>query len=239
MRVLCVAVSLVLAYLPIRSEAGSVLTPIDISPHFNWRIQTLLGAAPSFPDGPLEFYGVPFDRPNGGLNAWNGWYEVNGSMEGLRTIDIQVGLYGAKEVFTLINTMGGEELPGTYATLEFYGSDGGFFQYHLDGNNDIRDYLFGEYTNNINGTSTVNVFSAGHGQYNEVRLDMQKIPLPDEFGQQTLDFIRILDNGGTIHGVLKQRLILNGLTVSAVPEPTSLVLIVAAGTILTGRRFRT
>lgn len=218
---------------------GSVYQPVDISSHFNWRIQTLLGQAPSFPDGPVEFNGVRFDRPASGDNSWNERYAVGGTSAGLLTFDIVVGVFGVTDVFTLINTMGGEQVAGTLATLEFHGSGGAVFQYQLDGNDDIRDYFFGEYTNTINGTSTVNVFGAGSGIYDAVRLDMQTIVLPAEFSNQTLDFIRVLDNGGTAETGY-QRLIISGVTVEAtggIPEP-SLALVLGILWAFTPHRLR-
>lgn len=227
------AVLTVLLVRPAVSETITSLVPVDISQHFNWRVQTLLGNAVYFPDGALTVNGIPFQRPTSGLNAWNGWYEISGSMEGLRTIELEVGVYGVSNVYALINTMGGEQLPGTYAALEFYGSNGAFFDLHLDGNDDVRDYLWGEYTNFINGTSTVNAFTSGSRMYEQVRLDMQAIALPAAFGHETLEKIRIVDNGGTIHGVLKQRLIVSGVTVAAtpVPEPSTLAMFLGLGCI--------
>ena len=70
--------------------------------------------------------------------------------------------------------------------MQFFGAEGPFFGKHLAGNSDIRDYLFGEYTNNINNTITVNVFSAESGIYDEVRLDMQRFVLPLICQTQTL-----------------------------------------------------
>lgn len=37
------------------------------------------------------------------------------------------------DVYTLINTMGGERLAGTYASIEFHGSNGAYFEKVLDG----------------------------------------------------------------------------------------------------------
>lgn len=209
------------------AEGATVLQAVDIAPYCNTRLQDapLLGANESYPDGPIEFNGIPFSRPASGLNAWRAWYRVDGSVEGTRTLDIDVALFGAEEVYTLLNTFGGEQLPGTYASIQFYGDGGAFYEKHLDGNDDVRDYLNGEFTQSINGTSTVNVFTAGSGRYDEVRLDMQKFVLPGEFHNQTLDTIRLVDTGD-IPGTVFQRLLLSGVTVAAapVPEPTSLAL---------------
>lgn len=207
---------------------GAMLQTVDIGPYCNTRIQEypLLGAADQFPEGPVVFEGIPFSRPEDGNNAWRGWYSIDGDMEGLRILEIDVDIYGAMEVFTLLNTFGGELLVGTFASVQFFGAEGGFFEKYLDGDSDIRDYLVGDdqYANNINNVSTINVFSAGSGR-DEVRLDMQMIVLPEIFQTQTLDRIRLVDNGGTNPSVVKQRLLFSGVTVTAVPEPSSFVLL--------------
>lgn len=217
----------VVSFCFVDNAAGAVvLQTVDIGPYCNTDLQgpPLLGAHDQFPKGPVVFNGIPFSRPESGNDAWRAWYRLDGSMEGPRVLDIDVGIYGAMEVFALLNTFGGEQLPGTFASVQFYGAEGAFFEKHLDGDSDIRDYLFGESANNINGTSTVNVFAAGSGVYGyEVRLDMLRIVLPSVFRTQMLDTIRFVDNGGTDPHVVKQRLLLSGVTVATVPEPTSLL----------------
>ena len=211
-RLSTLAISSLLFVLPIPGLAADSLTPIDLSPHVNCRIQTLNGPAPSFPEGPVKFNGIPFVRPSKGLNAWNGRNEPSGRLKRTRKFDIYVGVFGATEVFTLINTLVGEKRPGTFATLEFHGSDGGLFKRTLDGNIDIRDYIFSDYTNSINGTSTVNVFRVGNGLYREVRLDMQRIPLPAEFRLKRLSLSEL-----SMREARNSRLLISGVTVSAVP----------------------
>ena len=129
----------------------------------------------------------------------------------------------------MINTFGGI-LGGPYAWLEFYGQDPGtpLFTKELYSGSDIRDYLENVWNNTINGTSTVNVFSAGPGGFdNEVRLDMQTILLPSVFQTETLTRVRLVDNGPLND---TQRTFLAGITAETVPEPSTLVLF--AGLIL-------
>jgi hypothetical protein len=130
-----------------------------------------------------------------------------------RTINIPVDVFGVANVHALINNWAGQPGPNSYAYLEFFGSEGAYFRKDLIGDDDIRDYLFGMYTNNINGITTTNVFTAGEGRFNQVRLDKLVVSLPDEFLDQTLSTIRVSDNGG--EGF--QRVLLVGLTVET-PE---------------------
>ncbi|WP_197446936.1 PEP-CTERM sorting domain-containing protein [Tautonia plasticadhaerens] len=103
--------------------------------------------------------------------------------------------------------------------LEFFGSGGAYYARPLDGDEDVRDWLFSEYTNAINGTSTVEVFAAGSGFQRAYRLDMLTVELPVAFRTQTLDMIRVSDWGN----YELQRLNVHGITITAVPEPSSLL----------------
>jgi len=125
-------------------------------------------------------------------------------------IDISVGVSGVSKVYTLINSDWGQDVSkGSFAAIEFYGSDGAFFGKDLYGNVDIRDWKSGNWTNSINGTTTTNVFQSSGGQF---RLDMQTIDLPDDFLSQTLETIRVIDTGGQTF----QRIFLAGITVECV-----------------------
>lgn len=97
---------------------------------------------------------------------------------------------------------------GPYASPECFGSDGATFTKPVFGNDDIRDFLAGSFTNSINGVTTIQVFTAGSGHQNEVRLDMQIIELPAEFLTRTLTNMRVIDSGGAT----LQRIWLAGLT---------------------------
>ena len=192
--------------------AADRLTPIDLAPYANRRLQSVgYGAVSKFPEGTLTLGGIPFTIPVGGNNVWTG-----AAAKGLnpRALDVAVNATGVTRVYTLINTLWGERDAGARASITFFGSAGTVYTVQLNGNEQIRDYLWNTWTNAINGTSTVNVFTAGSGQGigpgNQVRLDMQKFILPDVFATQTLKTIRFSDWGGDNY----QRLIVSGITVA-------------------------
>ena len=86
---------------------------------------------------------------------------------------------------------------------------------------DIRDWLWGSWTNSINGTTTTNVFNSTGGFDYQARLDMQTIDLPGDFLSQTLETIRVIDTGSN---PFYQRILLNGVTVEVIPEPSTITL---------------
>ncbi len=115
----------------------------DIRPGFAW------------PIGDVILDGIPFSIPEGS-NIWNShdpW--VTGPNP--RTLDIPVNKYGIDQVYTLINTIGGQPGPTVYAWIEFWGDNGAYYRKDLVGNVDIRDYNLDGWTNSINGTTTINV----------------------------------------------------------------------------------
>lgn len=173
---------------------------------------------PDFPTGNVTLGGVPFAVPTSGNNVW---HSDLASGANPRILDIPVNVYGVDRINSLINSFWGESAPGTFAAFEFYGSNGAFHSIALDGGSDVRDYLQGSHANAINGTTTINVYTAGQGFHNERRVDMQKIILPEAFRTQTLQSIRLIDNGtGWIGAVspLEQRTYLAGLTAQSSPS---------------------
>jgi hypothetical protein len=147
--------------------------------------------------------GVPFEIPT---QANNYWHSEHADGDNPRSIDIFVGRPDVREVHTLINTYWGQSGPGSYAWLEFFGSDGAYFRKDLVGNEDIRDFNQLWFTNSINGTTTVNVVLIGSH-----RLDKQAIALPADFQDEELSTIRLSDNGAYNW----QRVFLAGVTVAA------------------------
>ena len=183
-------------------------TSINLSQYANARLQNIgFGAVDKLPEGNIQLGGVDFSIPVGGANIWSATYA---SGTGNRSLDIAVGAYGVKTVSTLINSQWGESGSGTLASITFIGSAGTQHTVNLDGNVHIRDYLWNQYTNNINGTTVSNVFTAGSGIGNKVRLDMQTFTLPAAFANQTLTTIRLTDSGA--NGT--QRVFISGVTVS-------------------------
>ena len=109
---------------------------------------------------------------------------------------------------------------GTLAAVEFIGENGSFFRKELDGNKDIRDYIENTFTNNINGTTTINAFTGVADLNNssrEIRLDLVQVELPDEFQNDTLSQIRLIDSGAT--GL--QRIFVAGVTLRAKRESSA------------------
>ena len=183
-------------------------TVIDLAPSANARLQAIgAGAVGQLPEGDQRFGGVAFRIPVGGANVWSAASAVGSNP---RVLEVPVNAFGVTKVNTLINTLWGESGRGTAASITFIGSAGARYTVNLDGNVHIRSYLLGSSTNTINGTSTRGVFTAGAGQGNQVRLDMQLFTLPRAFASQTLTSIRITDTGATG----SQRVIVSGVTVT-------------------------
>ena len=127
-----------------------------------------------------------------------------------------MSLYGVTNVYTLINTWDGQSGPDPYAWLTFIGTGGASYTKLLVGNVDIRDYNNDGDTNSINGTTTTNVFNVYPDNIgSQGRLDMQSIALPSAFATQQLTSIQLIDYGGPNF----QRSVLDGVTISSVPEP--------------------
>src|SRR5205085_11471234 len=132
--------------------------------------------------------GVPFVIPSNVNNVvWNNY----GPSTGTITSDIPVGVFGVRQVQTLINTTFGQPGPSNYLQLQFFGSEGAMYTLALIGNSDIRDVYDGLFTNSINESNTVNVFVTA---VLHQRMDKQTIDLPPEFAGQTLVSIRMIDS---------------------------------------------
>jgi Bacterial pre-peptidase C-terminal domain/PEP-CTERM motif len=193
---------------------------VSLAPYANARIQNYQPSSAGYPEGHVTLGGIPFDiEAVGGNNAWNAEV-VRGPYP--HVLSIPLNIANAQEVHTLINTFYGQPGPTSYVELEFFGTSGAYFRKDLIGDVDVRDHFFAFWTN-INGTSTINVYSSGGGFLQESRLDKQQILLPPTFQDQTLDEFRLTSTGG----VLISDASIQGLTVktaSTIPEPSSLVL---------------
>ena len=208
-------------------QARADFIAVDFSANANASLQALDS---SYPAGNVTLGGIPFAIPSSGNNIWRG--DVP-SDPGIRTLTIPVGVYGVENVYSLINSFGGQPGPSSYASVEFIGSGGADYIYDLVGNSDIRDWNNDGFTNSINDTTTINVVSLEGGQH---RLDMQTYSLPAAFQSQTLTDIVLTDSGDDNF----QRVFLAGLTVASTPEPSTLTLlgIGAAGLVGYGWRRR-
>ncbi len=172
---------------------------------------------PGAPVGLVTLAGIPFDIASNaaGKQAWHADVAVNGG-SGPVNITNSVNVYGVTKVYSLINTWCGQPGPTAYAWFVFTGSAGTIFTNALVGGTDIRDYNGATWENNINGTTTINVFDCLSDNWGSPgRLDMQQIALPPEFATQSLVSIQLVDNGGPSF----QRVVLDGLTVQAAALP--------------------
>jgi hypothetical protein len=186
--------------------AAGQFTTVSIADLANGRLQD---GNTAYPSGPAVLLGgVPFDIPSVGNN-----YFATSAGAGTVTLTVPIGSAGVAGVHTLINTFWGENVRGTFASLTFTFDDGSSFVKPLDGNVDVRDFYQNVFTNVINGTTTVNVFttdndgSAGPAPY---RLDKQFIDL-SAFADRTLVSMTLTDTGS--NGF--QRTFLVGVTVEA------------------------
>lgn len=198
-------------------KPSTTYTQVDFSSQANY--SWLPGYLPGAPKGIATLGGIPFNIVSNaaGNQGWSA-QSAGDDPDGHKSITIPVNVYGVTDVCTLINTIYGQRGPNYYAWLTFTGSGGATYTKNLIGDIDIRDYCNGSLTNAINGITTVNVFRCPKtNNGTEGRLDMQHIVLPDEFADQTLKTIKLVDNGRW--GL--QRVVLDGVTVAVVPTPQS------------------
>jgi hypothetical protein len=180
------------ALLSFPAELRAQWVQIDLAPYANTRMQNYQPGAQAYPEGRVVLGGVPFDIQRvGENNAWNAAFAAGPQP---KVLDIAVRVSAVAEVHTLINTFYGSPGPASYAWLEFFGSSGAYHRKDLIGNVDIRDHHGAWWTNAINGTTTVNVFTTGRSP--EDRLDKQRIVLPSAFHSQSLDRVRLTSVGG-------------------------------------------
>jgi len=193
--------------LPVRRKYDGRFVPVDFSRYHNSNFG-VFAPGTAYPTGDQTLGGVPFHIPSKGDNLWCPHFKADGTYDpipphDLKSISIPVDVDDVSGVHALINTLGGEGGPGTFASLEFFGSDGAYYKKELDGNSDIRDWAT-NWTDTINNNTTVEVFRSGRHVLDKVFVD-----LPAEFDSQTLTRIIVNDNGGTNF----QRIFLAGLTV--------------------------
>lgn len=179
---------------------------------------------PGAPTGAVTLAGIPFNITSNTSDkqAWHAHVAANGGSDQV-TLSMTTNAFGVTDVYTLINTWRGSA--GTWASLVFTGSSGETYTKYLNTGTDIRDYNNDGWVNDINGTTTVNVFTVIPDNWGvEGRLDMQRIALPVSFASQTLTTIQLVDYGSPNF----QRTVLDGVTLeigdSNVPEPTTLAI---------------
>ena len=218
------------------TAANAAYVTVNLGPVANQldnRIQNM-------PVGQQTLGGVPFDLlPMTGNNSWSSDVGTTLGVQSTRTMTLPVSIFGATAVDTLINTSWGVN-GSTTDSLTFICTDTTSFTVLLKEGTDIRDWLNntgGPYSNTINGTTTIQVFdgipNAAGGP--DGRIDKQTIALPAAFASRTLSSIILTDSGVTgnddgayTHSVGGQRAFIYGVTVTTVPEPASITLMVVA-----------
>ena len=118
-------------------------TPLSFTPTGNIAIDTP-GVGYLIHPGVNILGNIPFTIPQGTLNTWNAYYATGPNP---RVLDIYTAIPNATELDTLINTFAGSVGPDAYAFIEFFGSDGAYYEKPLVGNIDIRDYNPNIYAN--------------------------------------------------------------------------------------------
>ena len=182
--------------------------PVSLAPYANTRYGsafpfTLLTG---YAEGKVTYGNVPFLIENvGGNNCWNAFYMTGANP---RTLKIPVSFYSVTEIHLLLNTFWGKPGNSANSFIEVMGTNGAYYKKDLKGNDDIRDYNAGLFTNSINNNTTKQVYANGLGT---TRLDKIALTLPNSFSSQILTSIRLVDNGSD-NG---QRLSLFGVTVHA------------------------
>jgi hypothetical protein len=213
------------------------LVQVDFSSHanFSWLDHDVAPhptgvRLPGAPTGETTLGGVPFNIKS---NADGNQAFLTFGNGGEQDLTISTDIYGATDVYTLINSMCGQPGPTSYAWLNFVGSEGATYTKYLVGNQDIRDYNNGNWTNSISPPAA-NVFTCIDNFGTVGRLDMQHIALPASFANQTLTSIELVDVGADNF----QRSVLDGVTVSAVPEPATLALLGIGAAVFLGFAWR-
>lgn len=173
----------------------------------NWTLREAISQRPGLgnPDeqfsqgGSFRLGGVPFYIPPNRKNVWSA-YHYHDNTE--HRLDVPVGLFKVKEVYTVLNTLGGCR-GGDHLFIEFHGSLGAKHRVELIGDRDVRDWNTFAYTNEVDAP-TQPVWTRG-----PVRLDSQRFVLPAAFQDQQLQYITIIDRGSNQNC---QRAILVGMT---------------------------
>ncbi len=125
---------------------------------------------------------------------------------------VPVGVFGVKEVYTLINSTVGA-FGAFNGKVEFFGAGGAYQTFDLIQGDNIRDHYNGSYNNvasNLNGTIS---YTSG------VRFDQQKFVLDTAF--HSVDLVEIKFVGSNNAGSNGSPM-LQSLTVNPVPEPATI-----------------
>jgi hypothetical protein len=212
----------------------------------NANLQSLQSTYPSGIFTPSNGLGASFNiTSDANGNNFEQLSGSNGQLFSPGSFTVNVGVAGVTDVYTLMNAYAPTS-GATLTTVEFVGSAGADQTFTLVNGVDVRDYFQGSFANTINGTTTQQAFSVfGPGLVNGVNgvvgtfvLDEQHFALSSAFATQTLQQIVYTYSGAEGNPILA------GVTVAtAVPEPSSVVLVglgaaVASGAVWRRRRTR-
>jgi hypothetical protein len=193
------------------SPATAAFTTVNVPTNGLWSSQSFF----NIPTGNVTLGGVNFFIASSqGTDA--AYWTAAGNAPGPVELTLSVNIEDAKNAYSLLNTFWGAAAPNV-GSVTFKGANGLTQTFSLAGNSDVRDYFQNVYTNEINGTTTVQVFANGAR-----RLDMQKFALAAGFQDENLTSIVFTDLGSDGYS----RLTLTGVTVetgavNAVPEPAT------------------
>jgi len=141
---------------------------------------------------------------------------------------VPINLFGMAEVYTLINSAQGI-VNQHNGLIEIHGSGGLLQTVNLTQGINVRDHFNGNWNNIATG------LNGSVGYQTGVRFDQQKIVLNSAFHNATLTEIRFIgqnNTGGNGSPMLQS------LTIAAVPEPATMVVLGAAGLAVLRRRNR-
>jgi hypothetical protein len=170
-------------YFPIRFD--SPVEPV-VSTIGNADLSTLLGLG-LYPRFFTTVAGTPFAIAPTGLNTWRS-RTAPGSATGDKSITIPTSRFGVGEVYTLINTEGGNATEGV--RLSFSASGGLAYTVTLTGGNHVRSHLTDSGIQTLTSPNSTPVYISGNR-----RLDKQRIELPNTFRTRTLTSVTITDRG--------------------------------------------
>jgi len=169
------------------ATAQNYYIPINLFPYANDRLQS---RDVFFPEGNEVLGGVPFAIEPGVNNVW---WAANAPGNNPKVLTVPANVEGVTEVHTLINTAWGVANAPSRLKIEFLGAGNvTLHSVELIGNVDIRDWNNFNFTNNINNTTTTQVWSG-----NNHRIDKQRFVMPQAVTGSDLRAIRIVDTGDT------------------------------------------
>ncbi len=137
-------------------------------------------------------------------------------------------VFGVTTAYTLINS-GFGQIDVTNGQVEFYGTNGAFATFDLLQGFNIRDHRQGNYNNVVTDPTIVTA------NFGNARLDRQTFVLPSVFESEFLTEIRLVMNNNT--GIQGNPFVA-GITIQAVPEPSSVLFLFAFSGLAAVRRRR-